>query len=244
MAALGSILILGGLFVLVLGLIRPRLFHWLGMTPGRWVLVVASIVMMAAGVVVIPTPPSQETTVAGEVASSHAATVEEFDNVDLYCRFAQEDTEITERAVREIGPNAAYGIAAGETITLEQPVVLKPTPRPGVEDPEVAATWKRESYQLPSGSQVEVMDRNQEGGETHYLVRTGDGVLGFVDPVALLWLDQGERTRLHSEALAAFRDPLKEDLRNRFKQETGLDFLEVELVKGMTAGWNVKCEDR
>ncbi|MEQ8394958.1 hypothetical protein [Thalassobaculum sp.] len=173
-----------------------------------------------------------------------AERVEAFTDLDTYCRFAREDTEIAERAAREIGPNAAYGVEVGERITLETTTALKPTTRPGVEYPKVAETWMAPSYQLPSGSDMEIVERNRDGSDLHYLVRTTEGVLGFIDPLALVWIDKGERAKRHSEALPAFRDPLKADLGKRFTEETGLDFLAVELAKGMGAGWNAKCADR
>lgn len=182
-------------------------------------------------------PPSAPVTMAERV--------ENFTDLATYCRFTREDTEITERAAREIGPNAAYGIAGGEAITLEQPVALKPTTRPGVEHPEIVATWKQRSYQLPAGSRIEIIERTQDDGDLHYLVRTSDGVLGFVDPAAMLWLEQkADRRTAHTAKLAAFRDPLKADLQRRFKEEIGLDFLAVELAKGMGAGWDAKCADQ
>jgi hypothetical protein len=114
-----------------------------------------------------------------------------------------------------------------------------------VEHPEIAATWKQQSYQLPAGSRIEIVERTQDAGDLHYLVRTPDGVLGFVEPVAMSWLEQkADRRTAHTAKLAAFRDPLKADLQKRFKKETGLDFVAVELAKGMGAGWNAKCTSR
>lgn len=77
MTAVGTILILAGLIILVLGLIRPRLFHRLGLKPGRWKLAALSLLMLIAGVAVMPTPEHRtEAAIEPEAESPRSPSAE------------------------------------------------------------------------------------------------------------------------------------------------------------------------
>lgn len=202
-------------------------------------------------------PPKLTITVKPDTGTAPAVTpvtmaerIDQFTDMPTYCRYAGEDAAIGGRISRELGPNASYGLQVGETVTLEQPLQLMPSPRADVTFPKVKATWSRDSYRLPAGATFEVAERITEPeklprGETlAYLIKTTGDVYGFTTPAALAWIDRGDRGRQHTQRQETMRAPLQAELRSRFRAETGLDFDAVELAKGMAAGWNAKCAGR